>query len=98
LPDQSVSLGAGRSIPSASDFLRVALQFAQPSGGTVVLSNMLDTHPQLDFVLRVVQWPYIQPRSISGLSAMIEQAGVAKDKVTLLLPDDGVYAVAVIRT
>jgi SAM-dependent methyltransferase len=96
LPSQPV-VKSGMRVPSASDFLRAALRFVKP-GGILVLGNMLDTHPQLDFVLRIVQWPYIQPRSPNELLALIAEAGVADERVTLLFPDDGVYALAVIRT
>ncbi len=91
LPDE-----APAGIPSASSFLETALRHAAP-GGLVVLANMLDSHPQLDFVMRCVQWPYIQPRSIDGLIDVVRSAGVADDRVRVMIPDDGVYAVVAIE-
>jgi hypothetical protein len=97
LPDIDHESSNGFAIPSASAFLRRAMDLMNP-GGMLVLSNMLTTHPQLDFVLRVVQWPYIRPRSLESLLGLIRRAGVDDDQVTLLLPDDGVYAVALIQS
>ncbi|MEG3613720.1 hypothetical protein [Isoptericola haloaureus] len=85
----------GLRVPTAGDFLSAALSLAKP-GGTLVLGNMLSSRPQLDFVTRLVQWPYIRPRSLDELLDVIRRAGVHDDQITLYLPDDGVYAVATI--
>ncbi|WP_353810403.1 hypothetical protein [Agromyces sp. SYSU T00194] len=87
---------AGSLVPTASDFLAAALTRVAP-GGTLVLANMRDTHPQLDFVMRCVQWPYIHPRGLDELAAIIRGAGVADERVTFYLPDDDVYAVVEIE-
>jgi cyclopropane fatty-acyl-phospholipid synthase-like methyltransferase len=86
----------GTGFPSASDYIAAAVSVVEP-GGVLVLANMLDTHPQLDFVMRCVQWPFIQPRSVDELVGLIQAAGVADDRTTIYLPDDGVYAVAAIQ-
>ena len=82
--------------PTASDYLSAALSVVRP-GGVLVMANMLDTHPQLDFVMRCVQWPFIQPRGLDELVELVRRAGVDDDSVTVYLPDDGVYAVIAIR-
>ncbi|MDY7103922.1 MAG: hypothetical protein S0880_22280 [Actinomycetota bacterium] len=92
LPDEPIE----GLFPSASQYLAGALAMVRP-GGVLVLGNMLDTHPQLDFVMRCVQWPYIVPRSLEQFLDVIRAAGVADEQVTFHLPDDGVYAVATIE-
>jgi len=87
---------AGSLLPTASEFLAAALTRVAP-GGSLVLANMRETHPQLDFVMRCVQWPFIQPRSLDELAAVIRRAGVADERVRMFLPDDGVYAIVEIE-
>jgi cyclopropane fatty-acyl-phospholipid synthase-like methyltransferase len=82
--------------PSASEYLAGAISMTRP-GGIVLIGNMLDTHAQLDFVMRCIQWPYIVPRSLEQLLDVIRKAGVADEQITIHLPDDGVYAVATIE-
>ena len=95
LPDEPRHVGS-LTIPSAGQFLATAISLAAP-GGLVVFGNMLTTHPQLVFTLKVVQWPYIQPRSLADLVALLERVGVEPDNATIYTPDDGVYAVVAIR-
>ena len=95
LPDQP-QLAGTMTVPSAGEFLATALSLAAP-GGLVVFGNMLPTHPQIDFTLKVVQWPYVRPRSVDDLVRLVTAVGVAPDHVTIYTPDDGVYAVVAIR-
>lgn len=57
---------------------------------------MLPTHPQLGFTLNVIQWPHIQPRSVEEVGSLIDDAGLDGER-SVYLPDDGVYAVYVVR-
>jgi len=95
LPDEPMFTGSAR-VPSASEMLRAALCATRP-GGAVILGNMRTDRPHLDFVTRIIQWPYIVPRSLEELVTVIDRAGVARERVTLHLPDDDVYAVATIE-
>lgn len=95
LPDEPQQAGV-MTIPSAGEFLETALSLAAP-GGLVVFGNMLTTHPQIDFTLKVVQWPYVRPRSLEQLVDLVTNVGVAPDQVTIYTPDDGVYAVVAIE-
>jgi hypothetical protein len=96
LPDEPQQVGS-LTIPSAGQFLSAALSLAGPDS-LVVFGNMLTTHPQIDFTLKVVQWPYVQPRSLDDLADLLAQVGVDPEDVTIYTPDDGVYAVVAIRT
>jgi hypothetical protein len=89
------------SDPSTTTLLRdrapVDLRYADHDVDVVGFVEYLpDTHPQLDFVMRCVPWPRIQPRSLDRLVQTIRAAGVDEDRVTVHLPDDGVYAAATI--
>lgn len=84
-----------RTMAGAITFLRNAWALVAP-GGLLVVSNMLDTHPQLGFTLNVVQWPHIQPRSVLTMREIFAAAGLPDD-VEIILPADGVYAVYAFR-
>lgn len=72
-------------------FLRSAFECVKPDG-TLIVGNMLDTHPQLSFTMDVVQWTHIQPRSIQQMLAIFAAAGLT-EHVDVYLPSDGVYAI-----
>lgn len=84
-----------QKLAGARTFLRNAYDLVRP-GGLLVVSNMLDSHPQLGFTLNVVQWPHIQPRSIPLMLAVLTDAGV-EGRIEVVVPEDGVYAVYAIR-
>ncbi len=81
---------------NAATFLANAAQLVKP-GGLLLVGNMRDTHPQLGFTLNVVQWPYIQPRSIETMQRIVEVAGLGDWRVDVYCPDDGVYALYAMR-
>lgn len=62
-------------------------------GGVIMVGNMLTTHPQLQVNQRVIGWPIIKPRSMSEVLAIAEAAGIDRDRVSVHVPEDGVYAV-----
>lgn len=95
LPDSPREVGT-MTIPSAGQFLTAAMSLAVP-GGLVVFGNMLTTHPQIDFILKVVQWPYVRPRSLDELAELVASAGVDSSQATFYTPDDGVYAIVAIQ-
>jgi hypothetical protein len=64
-------------------------------GGTLVFANMLDSHPQLAFTLNVIQWPYLTPRSVDQVEALMHAAGLPADESSAFVAEDGVYAVYV---
>lgn len=84
-----------RKMAGAQTFLKNAYELVAP-GGILIAGNMRDTHPQLGFTLNVIQWPHIQPRSIEQMATIIREAGIDAD-VDVYCPDDGVYAIYVIR-
>ena len=77
-------------------FLQRALRLVKP-GGAVIVSNMLTSSPQIDFVLRGIGWEDIHPRSLQQLQDIHLAAGVPVENVTVVVPKDGVYAVMEIR-
>jgi hypothetical protein len=81
----------------AAIFLQRALRLVRP-GGAVIVSNMLTSSPQIDFVLRCIGWEHIFPRSLQQLQDIHLAAGVPVENVTVIVPKDGVYAVMEIRT
>lgn len=84
----------GRTAAGAVSFLRNAYELVRP-GGHLIVSNMLDSHPQLGFTLNVLQWPQVRPRSVVGTTDLFEQAGITSD-ITVILPDDGVHALYIV--
>ena len=93
-----VLLGKGSTVlqVDAATFLANAAQLVKP-GGLLLVGNMRDTHPQLGFTLNVVQWPYIQPRSIETMQRIAGAAGLGNWQVDVYCPDDGVYALYAMR-
>lgn len=85
-----------RKRTGAQAFIQVAYELLEP-GGQLVLSNMLDTHPQLEFTMIAIQWPYIYPRSVREIIQIIREAGIPDEEVQIFLPTDGVYAVVSIN-
>ncbi|WP_026928049.1 class I SAM-dependent methyltransferase [Granulicoccus phenolivorans] len=84
-----------RVLAGAVTFLRNAFACVKP-GGLLLVGNMLTSHPQLGFTLNVIQWPHIQPRSSDDMLALFAAAGL-RGHLDIHRPDDGVYAVYVIR-
>lgn len=75
----------------AISFLRNAYKLVKP-GGTLIIGNMLDTHPQLGFTLNVIQWPHIQPRSIEKMLGIFDRADLSGE-VAVYTAQDGAYAI-----
>jgi SAM-dependent methyltransferase len=73
-------------------FLQNAYRLVKP-GGALVIANMLSNRPELDFNQRGIGWPKIYPRALDEIIAIAGEAGVPLDKVTITVPQDGVYAV-----
>lgn len=84
-----------KGMAGAVRFLHNAYELVKP-GGLLVVGNMRDTHPQLGFTLNTIQWPHIQPRSVDEVTSLIREAGL-EGRVDAYCPDDGVYAIYVIR-
>jgi SAM-dependent methyltransferase len=82
-----------RRMAGAVTFLRNAFACVKP-GGRLIVGTMLDTHPQLEFTLNVVQWPHIQPRSVDTMLGIFAGAGL-RGHLDIYTPSDGVYAVYV---
>src|SRR5690606_11985052 len=62
-------------LAGADTFMRNAYELVKP-GGILVIGNMLDTHPQLDFTMGVIQWPHIQPRAVRGMTHIMNAVGI----------------------
>lgn len=77
-------------------FLQRALRLIKP-GGAVIVSNMLASSPQIDFILRCIGWEDIYPRTLRQLQDIHIAAGVPVENVTVVVPKDGVYAVMEIK-
>lgn len=75
----------------ARSFLSNAYRLVKP-GGSLIVGNMLDTHPQLGFTLNVIQWPHIQPRSIDDMMNIFDNAGLDGSTDVYTAPD-GAYAI-----
>lgn len=84
-----------QKMAGAEHFLQNAYELVKP-GGLLIIGNMLDTHPQLDFTLNVIQWPHIQPRSTDEMTDIFNTVGIEGD-VDIYKPSDGVYALYGIR-
>jgi SAM-dependent methyltransferase len=78
----------------AVGLLHAARRLLAP-GGTLVFANMLDSHPQLAFTLNVIQWPYLTPRSVDEVDALMSAAGLPAEASSAFVAEDGVYAVYV---
>lgn len=67
-------------------------------GGLLCAANIRDTHGQLEFTTNCVRWPYIVPRSLPILADIAKQScGIESENISMVLPDDGAYAVMNIR-
>lgn len=64
-----------------------------PAGCLFVFTNMLPTHPELNLHKRGLGWPGVIVRSTNESLKLLAQAGVKDEAITVLLPDDKVYAV-----
>ena len=82
-------------MPGAIEFLNTAYSLLRP-GGLLVLGNMRETHPQLQFTTQIVRWPYIRPRSLERVMDIIKQAGIDPSNVVFYQAGDNVYTVAAI--
>lgn len=80
----------------AVTFLQRALRLVKP-GGAVIISNMLTTSPQIDFLMRCIGWDAIFPRTLQQLQDIHIAAGIPVENVTVVVPKDGVYAVMEVR-
>ena len=76
----------------AARFLKNAYLLVKP-GGSLVISNMLNTHPELDFNQRGIGWEDIYPRSKEGLRSIIETADISTSDAHGFQAQDGVYGV-----
>ena len=63
-------------------------------GGYLVTGQMRADRPRPDFTTGVVQWPYVELRTPDDFMAIIEAAGIDRNRVELHLPEDGVYMIA----
>ena len=88
-------ISTSKKMAGAQTFLQNAYELVKP-GGILLVGNMLDTHPQLEFTLNVIQWPHIQPRSVQEMARLIDGAKI-DGTVDVYKPDDGVYALYGIR-
>lgn len=77
-------------------FLNNAYRLVRP-GGVLVAANMLNDRPELAFNQRGIGWPKIFPRSLETLKQIVTAAGVPADKLTMTIPEDGVYVVMELR-
>lgn len=84
-----------RDMAGAVTFLKNSYDLVKP-GGLLVTGNMRDTHPQLSFTLNVIQWPHIQPRSLTQMAGLFKQAGI-DGEIDAYCPSDKVYAIYAIR-
>jgi cyclopropane fatty-acyl-phospholipid synthase-like methyltransferase len=80
---------AARFVSNAFELLK--------STGTFITSNIRDTHSQRAFTEGVVQWPFIQFRSVDEVVEIIESSKIKVNAIDVYLPDDEVYAVYVMR-
>jgi hypothetical protein len=95
---QKVFIKGKKKLAGAKSFLAAAFSYVAP-GGSLILGNMLNSHPHLDFTLHVVEWPHIQPRSIDEVVEIIQGSGIGSNEygLDIYVPDDGVYAVYVLH-
>ena len=80
-----------RPMAGAETFLRNSYKLVRP-GGSLIVGNMLDTHPQLGFTLNVIQWPHIQPRSIDQMMDIFDAADLGPER-DVYTAADGAYAI-----
>lgn len=95
IPEKRWRYKKGLTFPGAVDFLRVAYSLLKP-GGILVFGNMSDQHPHLMFTINVVQWPFIQPRSIEELVELVTRAGIDLNNLDVFRISDKVYYIVAI--
>ena len=61
--------------------------------GVLVFTNMLPDHPHLHLHQRGLGWPGVIQRETKTMRALIKKAGIPLEKLSVILPDDQVYAV-----
>jgi len=66
-------------------------------GGSMIVSNMLPSRPQLQLNQKGVGWPGLYLRSDSDLVDIVENAGIDASLVTMTHSEDGVYVVMEIK-
>lgn len=83
-----------RKQAGAATLLRNAWRHVRP-GGSLIVGNMLVDRPELAFVLNVVQWPHIQPRTIDDVWSLFDAAGVEGTRDAFVADDPAhrVYAI-----
>lgn len=74
------------------EFLSSVWQILRPRG-TLVIGQMLATRPRPDFTMGVVQWPYLELRTVAELLEITDAAELPRERTEVFLPGDGVYAV-----
>lgn len=62
-----------------------------------VFSNMLDGRGQLDLHKRGMGWPGVIVRSPEKVASLMDRAGITKERQMLILPDDGVYGIYIVK-
>lgn len=68
-----------------------------PKNCRFVFTNMLPSHPELNLHKRGLGWPGVIVRSTEESLKLLKKAGVKDESITVLLPDDKVYAVFCIK-
>lgn len=68
-----------------------------PRGSLLIFTNMRPTHPQLQTHKRGLGWPGVIVRTTEKVMRCIENAGISRDNVEIMLPDDNVYALYCIK-
>lgn len=77
---------------TATTLLR-RLKVGATKGSVLVFTNMHAGHPQLQLHKRGLGWPGVIPRTVEQTRALIKAAGYPDSTLTVLQPDDDVYAV-----
>lgn len=62
-------------------------------GGVLVFTNMLPDHPHLHLHQRGLGWPGVIQREVKTMRSLIKKAKIPFEEVSVMLPDDQVYAV-----
>jgi len=76
----------------ASQLIKRTLSRAK-KGSTMIFTNMHSDHPQLSTHKRGLGWPDVIPRTPDEVLKIMTSAGVKRQQISILLPDDSVYAV-----
>lgn len=97
-PSESVdivdALGLWEYLPeeTAIKFMERAYDKVRP-GGSVIVSNMLESRPQKLYNQKAVGWPDLEIRSEKDLLDIAQMANVDPNQVTFTHSEDGVYVV-----